>query len=53
MKMIDLWIVFHNSFTIRALFNKSLKRKIDKLQRSKVIYVIRYRDCSANYKGKT
>ena len=50
---IDLQIVFHNSFTICTLFSKSLKQKIDKLQRSKVIYMIRCRDCSANYIGKT
>ena len=50
---VNLRIVFHNSFTIRTLFNKSLKRKIDKLQRSKVIYMIRCKDCLANYIGKT
>ena len=50
---IDLRIVFHNSFTIRTLFNKSLIRKIDKLRRSNVIYMIRCGDCSANYIGKT
>ena len=50
---INLRNVFHNSFNIRTFFNKSLKRKIDKLQRSKVIYMIRCRDCSANYLGTT
>ena len=34
------------------MFNKSFKQKIDKLQRSKVIYMIMCRDCSANYIGK-
>ena len=45
-------IAFQNIFTIRTLFNKSLEQKIDKLQRSKVIYLIRCRDCPANYIGK-
>ena len=31
----------------------SLKRKIDKLQCSKVRYMVSYRDCSVNYIGKT
>ena len=47
-----LFIIIDN-YTIRSLFNKSLRTNIPVSQRSNVIYMTRCSDCSACYIGKT
>ena len=50
---IKLHVIYYNRYTIRSLFNKSLRTNIPVLQRSNVICMMHCSDCLACYIGKT
>ena len=49
---IDLRVVFYYKCKIDLYFNKSIKSKTPILQRSKVVHMISYGECAANYISK-